>query len=251
MKSERSPRVLFLDIETAPLLGYTWRNYDTSVLDVQRDWHILSFAAKWANKREVVQEDVRKSPLNDIDLMDCLWELLHSADIVVAHNGAEFDLKKINARFAAYDIPPPSSYRVIDTLKLAKKKFAFTSNSLDFLAKTLRTRKRKLKHGRYPGFELWKQCLDGNISAFDELARYNKQDVLVLEEVYRKLRAWDTSTNLYIMRECALCSCGGRYWANGWRYTNAAKYRRYRCTRCGHEMRGKSNELKLSKEVLM
>ena len=90
---------------------------------------------------------------------------------------------------------PPSNFKQIDTLKLARKHFALTSNKLAYMTDKLCTKYKKLTHHKFEGFELWKECLDGNLKAWKEMEKYNKHDVLALEELYTKLIPWDSSVN--------------------------------------------------------
>src|SRR5690554_2502619 len=136
-------KILILDIETAPILAHVWRTFKENVglEQISFDWYILSFAAKWLHSDETLYFDQQyaKDVEDDTPLMQRLWKLLDDADIIVAHNGRRFDLKKINARFAIKGFKPPSPYRIVDTLEIAKKNFAFTSNRLAYLTDTLCT----------------------------------------------------------------------------------------------------------------
>lgn len=108
--------------------------------------------------------DNRGKGEDDTILLKDLWNLLHQADYVIAHNGRKFDCGKINARFIQNDMLPPSPYRIIDTLEIAKRSFNFTSNKLQYLADALKCAP-KLKHGKFPGFELWNECIKDNEEA--------------------------------------------------------------------------------------
>lgn len=234
------PKVLFLDIETAPLLGFTWGTYQQNIgLDqIHRDWFILSWAAKWQDSPKVLYQDLRSgiTHTQDSRILKGIWNLLDEADIIVTQNGKEFDAKKLNARFIYHGFQPPSPYRHIDTLKLAKKYFAFTSNKLAYLTDKLNTKYKKLTHAEFEGFKLWDECLKGNQKAWREMERYNKQDVLALEELYNKLIPWDSSTNFALYREDGRpqCSCGNlEMLKKGFYYTAQGKFQRYRCTKCG------------------
>lgn len=247
---KRGPNVLFLDIETAPILGYVWSLWEQNVAinQIKHDWFILSWAAKWQGSKAMLYSDQRNSKdiEDDRKLIKPLWKLLDQADIIVTQNGKKFDAKKINARFIMNGMKPPSNYRHIDTLVLAKKYFAFTSNKLEYMTEKLCVKYKKLKHAKFQGFELWKECLAGNAAAWREMEKYNKNDVLALEELYDKLAPWDTSVsfNVYHGHEHFTCQCGHpafiRY---GYRYTNAGKYQRYKCKRCGAMYHRKENKL--------
>jgi len=174
-----------------------------------------------------------------------MWQLLDEADIVVAHNGKGFDVKKMNTRFILHDMPPPSSYSVVDTLLVAKRNFGFTSNKLAFLTDKLCKVYKKLDHGKYPGFELWNQCLAGNIEAWDEMKHYNQYDVLSLEELYYRMLPWDNThpnVALYYNDNLPRCRCGCQdmHWI-GYRYTQVSKFDEFRCDSCGGTVRGRVN----------
>lgn len=227
-------KLLFLDIETAPIEAYTWGTFDQNIgLDmIKKDWSILSWAAKWQGNSHIMQMDVER--ISEKKMLKGMWDLLDKAEIIVTQNGKRFDEKKLNARFIAHGMTPPSSYRHIDTLKIAKKYFAFTSNKLEFMAKFLKTKHQKLKHKDFPGFELWEQCLKGNKSAWREMRKYNNYDVVVLEEVYDKLIIWDPG-----FRTPDKCTCGSTsYKKIGFAESaSGARYQRYRCNDCGAEVR--------------
>jgi hypothetical protein len=103
---------------------------------------------------------------------------------------------------------------------------------------------KKSKHAKFSGFEMWKECLAGNIEAWKEMERYNKRDVLSLEELYTKLIPWDNSVNfdLYHGTNSNRCKCGSlELMKNGFYYTSVGKYQRYRCKKCGAESRDREN----------
>lgn len=248
VKSNSGPRVLIYDIETAPVLGYVWQLWDNNVglNQIEKDWYILSWSAKWLDEPEVMYQDQRnaKNIEDDSKLLKKIWDLLDEADIVITQNGKKFDQKKLNARFIMNGFPPPSSYRHLDTKIIAKRHFGFISNKLEYMTDKLCTKYKKLKHAKFAGFELWKQCLAGNIEAWKEMEEYNKHDVLSLEELYKKLEPWDNSINFNAYRDGDehVCKCGSTELVkNGFYYTNAGKFQKYRCKKCGAESRDAQN----------
>ena len=166
---------------------------------------------------------------------------------IVTQNGKKFDAKKLNARFIMNGMKPPSSYKHVDTLQIAKRHFGFTSNKLEFMTDKLCKVYKKLQHGKFPGFELWKQCLLGNMDAWDEIQEYNIHDVLSLEELYVILRPWmnnHPNINLYYEDYSIRCSCGSTNLEhNGYAYTNLSKFDKFQCQDCGSEVRGRVNLL--------
>lgn len=244
-------RILILDIETAPVTASVWRLWkeNVGVNQIKRDWFILSFAAKWLGSSTVIYHDQSKAENieDDSGLLGKLHDLLDRADIVVAHNGRRFDVKKINARFIKQGFPPPSPYKIVDTLDIAKAKFGFTSNKLEYLARFLDCDHTKQLHAKYPGFALWTGVLAGEKAAWAEMRIYNEHDVLSLEDVYLKLRIWDDKhPNVAAFmrtqdetRRCPICG-GAELQKRGFYTTTAGKYQRYRCD-CGAWSRDRSN----------
>jgi DNA polymerase elongation subunit (family B) len=247
------PKVLIYDIETAPIVAHVWGLWENNVglNQIDTDWHVLSWSAKWlgAPENEVMYMDQRdmKNIEDDSKLLKQIWNLLDQCDVVITQNGKKFDQKKLNARFILNGFQPTSTYRHIDTAQLARKHFAFTSNKLAYLSDKLCTTYKKLtNHGQFPGHELWVQCLKGNLEAWQEMEKYNKYDVLSLEELYNRLAPWDTTINfnVYTEEEVTACSCGSiNFRKNGFSYTNASKFQKYKCKDCGKEHKGKENLL--------
>lgn len=250
VKNESStlPKVLIFDIETAPMLAYVWGLWDNNVAlnQIHSDWYVLSWSAKWLGSDEVMYMDQRnaKNIEDDSKILKVIWSLLDEADIVITQNGQKFDVKKLNARFILNGMKPTSSFKHIDTLLIAKKKFGFTSNKLAYMTSKLCTGHKKLDHAKYSGFELWRQCLAGNQEAWDEMEKYNKEDVLSLEELYHKLQPWDNTINFNSYSDDVVerCTCGGtNIRKRGYHYTKKSKFQRYICQDCGRETRDSTN----------
>jgi len=249
-------KALLLDIETSPIIAHVWQLFDNNVAlnQIQSDWHLLSFSAKWLGDSpdEIIYADQRheKDISNDKKLLQKVWKLLDKADIVIGQNSKKFDIKKLNARFILNGMQPPSSFRQIDTLQIAKKHFGFTSNKLAYMSSKLCTVYKKLEHKDFAGHEMWVECLKGNKKAWKAMEKYNKWDVLSLEELYNKLIPWDQKINLNVYSDSlgSTCTCGtSNFIKNGSSYTNAGKFLRIKCKDCGAETRIKENLLSKEK----
>lgn len=245
-----APRVLLVDVETAPILGHVWSLWEQNVAlnQIEKDWHLLSWSAKWLGDpaSKIMYQDQRKAKNieNDKPLLQDIWKLLDEADVIITQNGKKFDEKKLNARFILSGMAPPSPFKHIDTLEIAKKKFGFTSNKLEYMSGALCPKQKKLAHKAFPGHELWKECLAGNLAAWKEMEAYNKQDVIALEAVYNKFLPWHqpVNLNLYTDAETSACNCGStESKRRGFSYTTGGKYQRYQCLGCGAWSRGKEN----------
>lgn len=237
--SGNNPRILILDIETAPVLGSVWGLWQQNLglAQIKEDWFVLSFCAKWLGDKRIIYHDQSKAANLEDDtlLMAKLHKLLDEADFVVAHNGKKFDIKKVNARMITKGFAPYSPVVVIDTLLEVRKVAAFTSNKLEWLTDQL-CETKKQKHEEFPGFELWKQCLLGNPKAWRAMRAYNIVDVTSLEELYLKLRPWmegHPNVATFVNPEEPACpKCAGAVAARGYRYTVSGKYIRYQCCVC-------------------
>lgn len=242
-------KTLILDIETSPLSSYHWGLWQQNIGDPMRfdddRSFMMSIAMKWLGSDEVFYFENRTE--DDSEILKETFKFLDRADLVVAHNGKKFDLKKINAFALINNLKPPSPYRIIDTLVEAKKHFAFERNTLDYIARALGC-SHKLKHEDFSGFELWKQCLAGNSKAWDEMRIYNEADVTVLEEVYLKMRPYIKShPNVAVTANSTvpLCaSCGSaNLTQDGYSITNVSKFVKYVCNDCGSFSRERKSVL--------
>lgn len=250
-------KVLLVDIETAPILARVWgiRDQNIGLNQIVKDWHLLSWSAKWLGDpaSKIMYMDQRRSKVihNDKRIVKAIWKLIDEADILITQNGVRFDTKKLNARFVYHKLQPPSSYKQIDTCLIARKHFGFTSNKLEYLTDKLCTKYKKLQHKKFPGIELWNACLAGNPAAWDEMEKYNKHDVLSLEEVYTKLIPWESSINFSLYHEAgkAVCTCGStQFTKRGFFFTNVGKFQRYKCNKCGAETRDRTNLFEADKK---
>lgn len=229
-------KTLLFDIEVAPNLAYVWGKWQQDVIAYEKEWDILTFAFKWEGDTEV--QSMRSIKNNDYILTKKLWQLFDEADVIIGHNGDKFDIKKSNTRFLAHGMSPPSPYKTIDTLKVARKYFGFNGNSLNDIAKFLGL-DPKIETG---GFKLWQGCMKGDTASFNKMIEYNKHDVELLEQIYLKMRPWIEShpnKNLYdaTVGLCHVC-CSDEIIKRGYLYTKTRKYQRYCCKKCGKWMQG-------------
>lgn len=200
------PRILLFDIETSPNLAYVWGKYEQDVIAYKKEWQLLSVAWKW------IGEKTQSLCLGDLGAKDDklltkkVWELFQDADIIIAHNGDKFDIKKCRARFIFHKMKPTKRLVTIDTRKVAKSHFAFNSNSLDDLGAHLGVG-RKVKH---EGITLWLKCMANDTAAWRRMKKYNEQDVELLYRVYLAMKPWITNhPSLAALKERKGCpNCG-------------------------------------------
>jgi uncharacterized protein YprB with RNaseH-like and TPR domain len=241
-KQKLAAKVLIFDIETSPLESFHWGLWDQNIAlnQIKKDWHIMSWAAKWLDEKKVMYQDQRdvKDITNDKKTLEGIWKLLDEADVVITQNGKSFDVKKLNARFIMNGMQPPSSFKHIDTKRLATKHFGFTSNKLEYMAEKINKKFKKSSHKKFSGLSLWTECLKNNKAAWNEMKKYNIIDVLTTEELYHNLIPWDSTIDfsIYNPYKKIICSCGStEFKENGHAYYASGVYKRYKCKSCGKE----------------
>lgn len=260
-KTAGKSKVLMLDVETSPLLAWTWALHGEQNISptsqLERDWNLLSWAASWGTEPYNVfgrslKDDRRKKRVSS-DLWYCddyylarnLRELFDEADIIVAHNGDRFDIRKVNSRLLFHGLHAPTPYRTIDTLKVSRSRFAHTSHRLAYLAELLGF------GGKIDtDFSLWNRCVHGDAKAFDEMLEYNKQDVVVLHSCSLRLWPWiKNPPNQSVINgsgagHCPSCDAklkSTQPW-EGWHVTKVRRYPTLRCHKCGAQSRSVSVE---------
>ena len=127
-ETKRAPKILLFDIETTPVKAYVWRMWKENISNDQiiDNWCMISWAAKWLNDSEYKSDIVSVSEIkkrNDKRIVKSLYKLVDEADVVIAHAANRFDVKRMNTRFILNGLNRPSPYKVIDTLRIAKRYF--------------------------------------------------------------------------------------------------------------------------------
>lgn len=184
----RKPKILFFDIETSPNLCWSWGigpkvrlTYDNIVTERL----ILTIAYKWLGENKI--HALAWENGSDKKMLAVFSEVIAEADILVYHNGDKFDLPNLKTRCLFHGLPPFPECRTMDTLKVARAKFRFNSNKLDYIGQYLGLG-QKIK----TEFSLWKNVMspdkDVAAKALNKMVAYNKGDVILLEKVWDKLQ---------------------------------------------------------------
>lgn len=235
--------ILYFDLETSPILGFAWRNYKTDLLSIEKESGLLAFAYQ-INDGPV--HALSRRNYSEKQLVKKLWKLFDENDVLCAQNGDKFDVRVANKLFIEHGLQPPSPYKTIDTLKIARKYFKFDSNRLDDLA-TFLLKEKKLETNK----KLWMDCMKGNKDALKRMEEYCGHDVYLLRSVYMKMRGYHNghpNFNLYSSSTHQCPNCGGPTTKRGFNYTRVAKYQRHQCKnrKCGAWSQGeKVNEDKV------
>lgn len=228
-----SPKILTIDIETMPHLAYIYDlwNQNISPKMVKEFGRVTCFAAK------LLDDDIVRYSSDFHNghkaMIKEAHDLLSYADIIVTYNGKAFDVKHLNREFFLAGLGPPKPYQHIDLYQVAKREFKFASNKLDNIAQQVQIGS-KVKHA---GFDLWLDCMNGDIDAWDKMREYNIQDVVLTEELYLKMLPWiknHPNINLFSDEDVEGCPrCGASDFQKRGTYENTfATYQQYWCKVC-------------------
>lgn len=231
-------KILLLDIETSPLIAYAWRTFKEYIApgNIIEPVKLLCVTAKWYGDPQMyfaATWDGHKTMLKQ------LHKLVNEADVVVHYNGLKFDMPHINREFLEHGFTPPSPYKQVDLFQVMRRTFRFESNKMGYITD-------RLDLGQKGGtdFTLWKRVMAKDPDAYLEMQTYNQQDVVLLEELYTKLRPWiEKHPNYGAFNDTQCCpKCGSTsFQRRGTAVTNIARYVRYQCKSCGGWFRSSIN----------
>jgi hypothetical protein len=202
---------------------------------IDANGYILCWTAKWWGEKESQFQRLKDGKHKS--LLGPIHRMLGEASAVVHYNGASFDIPTLNKEFLVHGFTPPSPYKQIDLLLTMRDRFRFPSNKLDYICKELDIGE-KLRH---EGPQLWLNCMEDKAEAWEKMEQYNRRDVELLEQLYKKLLPWiRRHPNVSAMQDLAMCpSCGSdNFKRDGIYLANLFKYERYRCGNCGSWFRG-------------
>jgi hypothetical protein len=228
-------KILLLDIETAPNKVYTWGLWKQNIALNQIDevGYTLCWAAKWTDdkKQQIMFSSIHKDGKEK--MLKEVYKLLSDADAVIHYNGTSFDIPILNQEFMVMGWTPPAPFQQIDLLRTARSKFRLASNKLDFVAGYLGLG-GKVQH---KGMLLWRECMEGDPKAWKQMEKYNKQDIILLENVYFVLKPWvanHPNHGLYMDHNRPMCpNCGGMVQKRGKYRSVTLTYQRFQCKSCG------------------
>lgn len=179
---------LFYDIETSPNLVFSWNvgnkisiGYDNIV----QERAIICICYKWEGESKVYSLTWTKG--DDKKMLQKFVKVLKTANEIIGHNSVRYDTPWVRARCLKHGISLPHDLAEVDTLKLLRKGFRLNSNRLDYVSQYLGVGK-KTDTG---GFGLWKDIvLNSSKKSLDKMVTYCKNDVAILEKVFKKINPY-------------------------------------------------------------
>lgn len=188
-ENKELPKVLVYDIETSYNIVKSWRigyNLNLHPGDIIHERSIICISYKWLGDDQIYNITWDKNQCDKF-MLEQFIEVMNEADMLVAHNGDRYDLKFIKTRALKHELSMLLDYKQFDTLKVAKKKFSFNSNKLDYISEYLGFG-NKIK----TEMVLWDDIIMKKCpAAMQKMIDYCDKDVLLLEKVYLKLANWE------------------------------------------------------------
>lgn len=229
------PKILIFDIETSYNVVYAFQLINDHPIPYQgilKERNIFTVAWQWLGEKKVHSLAVSpKSPHDDRQIVKKTLDLFHEADAVIAHYGDKFDMKYILTRAIFHGFKPPPPVKQIDTYKIAKQKFLFNCNRLDYIGRYLGVGgKIQTSH------DLWMGCMNGDPKAIRKMQKYNEQDVRLLGRVYQKLAPFvPPKVNTAVLNGSFCCpGCGSNnLQGRGFNINRTGRSQRYQCKDCG------------------
>lgn len=216
-------RVLFLDIEATNLkadFGY-----------------MLCVSWKWEGEKKVHHRSIadaptfKDDPTNDAWIVEELRPILEEADVVVFHYGSRFDYPYLQTRalYHGHTILPKVKW--VDTWRVARDNLALSSNRLASLTRLLQVEEKTPVDGR-----IWMKAMAGHKPSIKYVVEHCDQDIVVLEQVYQKIRGlrYD-NPNLSAKKNGACPTCGSyNVHKRGQEKTVKQLKDKFSCGACGH-----------------
>ena len=233
-------KVLYWDLETAQNLVALFQLAHNDFVDpanIVRERYIICGSWMWEGESKVkavsVLDDPKrydKDPYDDYHVVKTLHEVLSQADVIIGHNSDNFDKKWLDTRILFHGLEPLPPIASIDTYKVAKKRFYLNSNKLDYIGRLLKVGKKLPTTSG-----LWMRVLRGDSKAIKEMVSYNKQDVILLKDVFYKLRPYvDTHVNRELYGQVGCPRCGSKkVQSRGVHKAITRTYQRFCCSACG------------------
>lgn len=154
-----------------------------------------AFAPPKIFRADKLNPDWKRSRSDDSAVIEAIADELTKYDILIAHNGARFDLPFLRTRLAKHKLPPfPNTIKLVDPVWVARNKLKLSYNSLEQLIDFLGITEKKTP---VSGDQWLSASLDGCVESMDYIVRHCVQDVLSLERVVTKLKHYSTQFNAW------------------------------------------------------
>jgi len=231
------PKVLFFDIESTNLNA----PFGT----------ILCIGYKFLDDPKVhiptIIDHSKNGMLDDRGLVERFSTVWNWSDYTCGHYAQRFDLPMIQSKLIKYGLPPLAPKPLIDTWRVARDNLKMHSNRLGAIAEYLgcETSKSPIT------FDDWLRAAHGDKKSLKYIVEHCRLDVLVLEEVFLKLRPLiknEPARALFIeqptdalLGNCIACG-SDRLVRQGFKVTRTCRRQQFQCQSCGKWQQSKHSE---------
>lgn len=230
MKLDHDTKILMFDIETTNLNA----NFG----------FILCIGYKFLHQSKIGMisiddyDEYESNRTNDKNVVRAFAEVYNSADVVVSWYGTRFDTPYINSRLLYHGLAPMARVPHVDGWRTARNHLKLNSNRLQTVAEYFNVSSKTAVSGPH-----WVNAMAGKASALKYVKKHCCEDIVTLENVYKKLLPLMCShpnVNLVNEEENRCPRCGsGNLQKRGFNFAQTSKSRRYWCKNCKGWSRGR------------
>lgn len=189
------------------------------------DGNKVEFASEWGDGAEAMHARI--------------WDAYDRASLVVGHNLASFDTKKLKTTWRDMGLNPPRPWKTFDTLSVARREFGDESKTLDALCKRMGI---VSKTDRYD-VDVARAACAGEKAAQRKIKGYNIGDIHASRALYDVLRPWSASHPHNVVGTATDRPTCNSCWSddlspNGVKLAQQIVYRLFRCNSCGANIQG-------------
>lgn len=132
-----------------------------------------------------INADWETNRANDKELVKRVMALVKAHDIIVAHNGARFDLPFLRTRALHWGLRPLREVKLVDPLQIAWRKFKLRSNRLGAVADHLGVADKKTPLD----MSVWASAtLTGSRKSMNLIVEHCEADIRVLSAVLEHVK---------------------------------------------------------------
>lgn len=224
------PRILVIDIETAPaeMRGWGMYNQNFGVNQITAHPYILCVGYKFVGERDTFC--LTNWDMSQEEMLQKTLDLIKEADAIVSKNGIKFDIPWIRTELLKYKLKPLPPLTHIDLEKAARGYFRFHSNKLEYILQYLGFG-GKLEH---EGFGMWNKVMAGHEPSRRKMVRYCKVDVKQTERLYKEMLPHiENHPAIRAVGATGCPKCGSKHTKkDGFRYTKCFRIQQHQCNDC-------------------
>jgi uncharacterized protein YprB with RNaseH-like and TPR domain len=219
--------------------------FDIETTDLAADFGFAICAAwKEVGKKKVHHVQINQNPRyvatrpNDRWVIEETARALSEADVVCGWYSSKFDWPFLQSQMVYHQLPPMPPVPHVDLWRTARYKMKLTSNRLanvsEFLGIEEKTPLKKLT---------WRYAGCGDPPSIRYVVKHCRQDVVVLEEAYLRMRPLITThPNLNVIEDvaegCPICGSIGKMQSRGYQIARVGRSQRFQCQECGGWSKG-------------